>query len=703
MIRPIRCYFVLFLLLSLSRAGAQSFELSELVVQESVGANRSFQIEPKMLNAYGSRSLMSALEQQTGIDTQISCAFCGSRRLSINGQRGEHTTILIDGLSLHSTISSFYGVDAIPLTGVSSIDVYRGASSTFTLPESLAGAISIQTQAVEYTESQAWFSTNQRAEPSLTLQHKQRINSEWGVLLSAQGNDFKAWDVDQNKIAESPAQKTFTTLNKVQWRPSLNSDIQLRLSHGEVRTRGGHLLANEILRPTGTLANSTDFTNQDIRNEFIGDPNKIRDQVNLQRTEIALSSNFRLENQHKFILALGAATQSLAAIYAHGFDYQNRDNIINIRTEYSLNLTNNWLLSLGMDTKEQKMNSTSEVLFGRLALPSDRLNHSAHGLFAQAQWLPVDQPIEVSLSLRMNDLRTYWADLNKRVNGQLSNPKIAVKFMQTDQITHITSLGLGYRAPLSLFESQHGTDHYGFLVNLDKIESSQNANYSFIFQSESDYVETGLSWNRILNMAYGLDRAITSSPTLFLNSDQIYDLVTFDTQWAHKLSERIDFEVRFEHFHMPLAYKQKLPVASIEERIQVKYQLKFHKKSLQFLGNWIGSRDLAQFAQYSRHFNRVVPINDPLNPNFGDPPRGIDQKNQIAPHFWTFDLHFNQTLTDELEFNFSILNIFDFTQAGVGDGPLTWHLHGQHYHLDNFHIWGPLRGREFVARIKYTF
>jgi len=696
-------YIIIVYLLGPKFSWAQTFELTELVINETpVSSNQFYRIETNQLNIPKSRSFINVLQSQTGVDTQISCAFCGSKRVSINGHRGEHTTILIDGLSLHSTVSSFYGVDTIPITGVSSIDVYRGSGNTYTLPESLAGAILINTQSIEYSESQFWMTLNQRSEPMVTFQHKKRINSEWAYLLSAQAQELKSWDIDHNRIAELPAQKNFTTLNKIQWRPSETSELSLRWSHGTLKNRGGHLDAREIQHPTSQLVDSHDFVNQDIRNPFIGNPNKIRDQIDIERTEVALNAEATVMNQNQIRLAMGIANQKQNSIYTHGYDYRNHDRIYNIRTEYILNPLRHWLFHIGFDTKKQSMKSESDVLFDQLTLPSDQLEHEAYSLFTHAQWLPDESPYELSISVRFNDLYTHWNDLNKTVKGNVVNPKLSVKYQQSKYVTHLVALGKGYRSPLSLFESQHGTDHYGFTVDLDRIETSHNLSYTFLFQSDFNYVETGFNLSQISNMAYGLDRSHTYDPTLFINSKKNYELVALDAQWAHKFAERQEIELRGERFFMPIEYKQKLPVAAIEERIQVKYQTRIQKHTLGVVGNWIGPRNLSDFAQYSRHFNRVIPITDPLDPNFGDPPTGIDQKNQKSPQFWTLDLDYSYSFSNGVALDISILNVFDYTQTRIGDGPLTWDLHGAHYHLDNFHIWGPLKGREIVARLKYS-
>jgi outer membrane receptor protein involved in Fe transport len=80
-----------------------------------------------------------------------------------------------------------------------------------------------------------------------------------------------------------------------------------------------------------------------------------------------------------------------------------------------------------------------------------------------------------------------------------------------------------------------------------------------------------------------------------------------------------------------------------------------------------------------------------------------DRKNQTAPLFATLDLGTSYRATRQMELSLSVLNLTDFTQTGWGDSPLTWNQHGSdasHFHLDNLHVWGPLRGRVFMFSLR---
>src|SRR5690606_10358644 len=99
----------------------------------------------KKFNEPQRQTLSDLVRDQIGVETQTYCANCGAKRLTINGLKGEHTSILIDGLPLHSAISSFYGVETVPVNGIQEINVMRGAGASLTNPEAIGGTLDIIT------------------------------------------------------------------------------------------------------------------------------------------------------------------------------------------------------------------------------------------------------------------------------------------------------------------------------------------------------------------------------------------------------------------------------------------------------------------------------------------------------------------------------------------------------------------------------
>jgi hypothetical protein len=50
-----------------------------------------------------------------------------------------------------------------------------------------------------------------------------------------------------------------------------------------------------------------------------------------------------------------------------------------------------------------------------------------------------------------------------------------------------------------------------------------------------------------------------------------------------------------------------------------------------------------------------------------------------------------------------VTNLLDYTQTKKGESPLSWRVHGDHSHLDNRHLWGPVQGRVLYAGIQFDY
>jgi len=74
-------------------------KLNRKIKKEEV--NRVESLSKSVIQEKKATTFAQAIDNEKGIDSQTSCAFCGAKRISINGLKGEHTTILVDGVPLH--------------------------------------------------------------------------------------------------------------------------------------------------------------------------------------------------------------------------------------------------------------------------------------------------------------------------------------------------------------------------------------------------------------------------------------------------------------------------------------------------------------------------------------------------------------------------------------------------------------------------
>jgi hypothetical protein len=252
---------------------------------------------------------------------------------------------------------------------------------------------------------------------------------------------------------------------------------------------------------------------------------------------------------------------------------------------------------------------------------------------------------------------------------------------------------MGYRTPLSLFESQHGTNEYGFEQAINRVEKSISANYSLSYTSDEESYSISMAKIRLAHMAYGQE---TSQAVIFKNSDQAFDLSVLGFYMARKINADLELQINGDWFIMPRSYQEKLPIASQESRLRFISDYHLNKHEFVMTATWIGPRDLKRYT-YDKNYNRLV-FDDDLLEDVPLEPKGVK-----APWFMTFDFYYSFQLSTKWVLFGGINNLLNYTQTKFGESPLSWRVHGNHAHLDNRHIWGPNQGRVGYAGIKADF
>lgn len=682
-------------------------QLIEIVVEDAdrkkhikkEEVNRVESIDKDSIAEKKATTFAQAIDDEKGVDTQTSCAFCGAKRVSINGLKGEHTTILIDGVPLHSTVSGFYGIEAIPLDGIESIDIYRGSGAALSAPESIGGALNILTvdPFVPVQKFKILYGDDQSG--SINLSGSKKISDQSAIFLGTQISENQNIDQDQNFVTEKPHQKNFNFFSKLKIYLENLDELNFKWSYGKLTSYGGNPNDLRLDRPVSLTAQSSDFENNDVRKKFIGAPEKITDNIELERQELTLSYTKDISTDSKIKFNLAGAWQKQEAIYSHGYDYNNNDAVQFFGSEFQ-KIYSNHLIYTGIDYKKQTMTSTSDYLYRQMGLAKDNLTHSNLGLFVQDTWNIRDDH-ELSLALRFDHIQVNWLDLQNNLDRTMIAPRFYYKYIHNSIFTSRVGLGIGYRSPLTLFESQHGTDHNGFMINIKELETAESFLYSLLAQDEKNSFEVSTHLTKLKNMAYGIDQASTSQPTIFTNSTEDYLISVYDISYARKFSDFYKVEGVFEMMNYPNSYKIKLPVAATEKKFSLKSTYDNSVWNFQQKVNVIFEQDLSAYG-YDQHYNIAYVDTDIMSPTF-DQSVYLDQKRQDSPTYMTLDLSVKKNIHKYWDLEIEIKNVFDYTQTKAGDSPLTWAKHGSHFHLDNFHLWGPNQGRQFFISILGEF
>ena len=91
-------------------------------------------------------NVFEALEGVPGIRVENQCQFCNFTMVRMQGLGAEHTQVLINGQPIYSGLASVYGLEQIGTGDVEQIEVVKGAGSALYGSSAVAGAINIITQ-----------------------------------------------------------------------------------------------------------------------------------------------------------------------------------------------------------------------------------------------------------------------------------------------------------------------------------------------------------------------------------------------------------------------------------------------------------------------------------------------------------------------------------------------------------------------------
>lgn len=659
-------------------------------VQDRIIKVESVDLKNPKVQTSGTFSEIIDLEK--GVDSNLSCAFCGSKRVTINGLKGEQTSLLIDGLSLLSSISSFYSVDSIPTSMIESIEVYRGAGSSVLAPESIGGALHIQLKEPFKNEIKLRMGVSDLGSLRGSLSLERRVHSQHAILLGVEGVQAVAEDHDANGVTEVPWQDQYHGYLKSahQWD---QHQLVFRFNRSALDVVGGNP-KKQNKSETTLVAQKEDFQEGDTRKKFVGDVLRITDNINLQRDEIAIQHSYQVSDTEQFQLSLGKSLQRQNSVYSHGYDYASDDQIETLQVQWKSSPDLNQYQLIGIQGRNQKFNSESNQLYQVLNLKQDDSDSRIGSFFFESAQV-LNNDLQLLWGIRADSFETQWRDLGSELSTWGFAPKVAIKVQHHPHYLSRFYLGRGQRVPLSLFESQHGTTEHGFTVAIDQLETADTYSYQGLWQTESWYSEVNVQRTYLQNMAYAREPALSTDPLEFANSTDSYWVSMLDLSYGVQVDENWTFEMIGEIFDYPSGYKEKLPAAAIEKRIQIQTDYQLQSLKLQALVNVIFERNLSDYG-YLRNFNQLV--GDLVNPDVG-----VNQKKQTAPTFFTLDLTLEKEVSPNWKWIISLTNLFDYTQTSAGESPLSWEKHGDHYHLDNRHLWGPLKGRQIFSFLEGTF
>ncbi|MCX6074492.1 MAG: TonB-dependent receptor [Campylobacterales bacterium] len=641
-------------------------------------------ITKKELQQSQSATLAEAIDKQTGVSVTTGCSVCGLKRVQINGLKGEHTTVLIDGIPFNSTVSSFYGMDAIGTADIESIEISRGSGASLTAPEAIGGTINIiprkpHGNGIEIDTSMGTLGTKNYS----LLGEALSADKKTGILLSASYHAQDQVDNDHNGVSESPSLENQSLSLMVTHEFSKYDSMELKAAHFTSNVFGGTMVSESaaIAKYNANEPENPAFVNGNISNKLISTPMSVLERINTIRDEIYLKERHTLNDTMNLQTTLAYAQQKQDSLY-EGADYGNVDKTYfgDLKIDHALN--NNHFLTYGTDAKIETARSASEVYYVQQGREKDDFDYTALGIYAQDAWM-IDDKNELTLAVRGTKITTDWrgkTTQGNEIDKTLLVPRLHYRHNHTTDLTSRFSAGMGYRSPLTFFESEHGLLDSGFAMEITALEKSKGVNYSLAYKANGLSLTASAAYTQVENLAY-IDDA-SGIPTL-KNLSQNVTVKNGDIIIGYALSDALTLSGSYEMYHYDEMYKSHLSLASIEQRARFSIDYDINGWELYTEATYVGARDLAPYG-YSDRYNDLA-LTSP--------------KNTTAPAYTTVDIKVSKQLNKNFSLYAGAKNLFDTLQTNV-ESPLFYDANGG---FDSAHIWGPLRGRMVYAGMKAIF
>ncbi|WP_335924114.1 TonB-dependent receptor plug domain-containing protein [Shewanella indica] len=649
-------------------------------------------------------NLSEAIDNSPGVKVSNECSMCGVKRIMLNGMKGEQTTILVDGLPVHTMISGYYAVDAIPTTGIERIEVARGAGASLIAPEAIGGTINIISY--EPTENGAELDVAAGENGYRKVGFLGKGVSEDGrtrATLVAQYDDRDQFDADDNKVNEAPLQENRSVTARISQDIGDFDNLVLRMANIQSEIFGGPMLGSSFADGTassiGNVLSGFDdkpsepqqlFEDGDIRNPYTGKAWETTEWIKTERNEASLAWLKEFNDDWNMHLAVSYAEHKQDSFY-EGFDYTADDKMWFFDARFNYLLNDSHLLTFGADLRTEEMRSHSRAGSANPDYVSDSFDYDVKGLYLQDTWQVTDD-LEVAMALRYDSITADFTDPSKpgtELDESILSPRVDIRLRHNEQWTSRLSAGRGYRAPLSFFETDHGIldGSLGFDIDIDELERSNSVNYALSYEGDRLTSTASVAWTEVEHLA-----ALTTNDQgipLLTQLDEKASVVTTDIALGYRLTDDLTVNLTGEHFDYDSVFKSSYAVAPIEERVTL--SVDWDVNDWEFFANlvWIGSRDLSQYGYEG--YNRLD-ANGKVDPD--------SKKRTDAPSYFTLDLRASYQFNDNLSFYTGVSNLFDYTQAGDEESPLFYDAEGA---FDVGYIYGPLRGREIYAGMKLVF
>jgi len=375
-------------------------------------------ISKKFIQQTGSQKLIDILQQQTGLvlaDNPLGTALIGypnpfGSGIQLQGLDPAYTLILLDGEPLTGRNAGILNLGRVAVGNIQQIEIVKGPATSLYGSDALAGVINIITDKpktgaagiqIHRASNNTWGftanSTIKTKRTALQLFANRYSSSGYDLDKSIYGNT-----ADPYRNYSLAAKFIFDINARTQWQTSARYFTQKQFNNYLVYTS-----ATPEIVDGSTVETDWSFRNQ-LQYRFSAKTNLIA----------RLYATGYTDNADVFM-------QKDASLYDRSFLHQS---LLKPEVQVEIGSKPNKQLIAGIGYNNETINSSRYASEKKL---------NAYYVYAQKEWLPL-QNLNITLGARFDKQNLYTAQFN---------PKLAMAWKPTHDLTLIGSIGTGFKTP----------------------------------------------------------------------------------------------------------------------------------------------------------------------------------------------------------------------------------------------------------------
>lgn len=535
------------------------FTLEQLVVTGTRTAHqvkdapiRTEVITAKKIETNQSCNIYEALEGTPGIRVESQCQSCNFTMVRMQGLGAEHTQVLINGQPVYSGLAGVFGLEQMSTIDLDRIEVVKGAGSALYGSSAIAGAINLiskEPSFVPYTR--------------LLMQYGSHHSSQFGISSSIRNEKGNiGLNVYAQRTAEDAIDETGagTSRKEVNQADGLSDRVATKLNNAGFglhindlgRSRDKLIIRGRITqeqRNGGTMEDDyylnpfTDGTERILTNRYEGEASYT---LPLRGSE-ELKINLTYVNHHRdatndtYLLDYMAMHQDSTPDLREMRPYLARENAFSSNVSYSLRTgAHQWLI--GAQLHYSLLNESGlyvnihpdSPFLGTSYRSTSRKEALETGAYLQSEWSLGEKWLivpgvrmdyhqsgeEYAANRKILEVDVIPATSLDRVSV---NPRLAIRYNHSDELTFRFNAGRGYRAPYGFSEDLHlcsGSPRVWKSSGLDP-------ETSISFNASSDY------YGKRMRLSINIFRTELYNKIGFGASDPAVAAMGYDYQWRN--------------------------------------------------------------------------------------------------------------------------------------------------------------------------